>query len=93
MMLSEGDDFYVNDLRFVVTEIVSPVAFKIRRESDGQLFVMEDDGRVQGIAPLTSAFVGTRGTKNQARVAVNAPKSVFIDPGVNYRAKGGHTRT
>ena len=82
MTLKQGEDFYVNDVRFVLTEIVSSAAVKIQRDSDGKLFQMAD-GEVHQIAPLTSAFVGTRGSTTAASMAVSAPKSVSIDPGVS----------
>jgi hypothetical protein len=40
MTLKQGEDFYVNDVRFVLTEIVSSAAVKIQRDSDGKLFQM-----------------------------------------------------
>ena len=51
MTLKQGEDFYVNDVRFVLTEIVSSAAVKIQRDSDGKLFQMAD-GEVHQIAPL-----------------------------------------
>lgn len=92
MALKAGEDFFVDDVQFLLAEIFDSTSFAVRRQTDDQLFKMMDDGIAYEIMPGVMASVGTRGTSHVAKVAIDAPRSIRIDPGVSYHSHGGHTR-
>jgi len=87
----KGEDFYINDERFFVSEIRSPTAFCIVREKDGQAFWLAE-GQAAELAPALRVSVGDRGQFHLARVSFDAPREVLITEGDKYRRNGGHRR-
>lgn len=85
-----GDDFFIRDHRFVISNVASPKAFTVLREEDGQAFAITDDGTKHEIAAGVSVSVGLRGQGNLARIALEGDRAIPIDRGENYRALGGH---
>ena len=81
-----SEDFYVDDQRFIVSEITGPGTFIIRRVGDGAEFRLVDDGHGHEIAPRVIARVALRGQGNLARIDLTAPPSVKLVTGENYRA-------
>ncbi len=85
LAFNPGDDFYIDDERFVVASIISSTSFIIRRERDGAEFQVSDHGIGQEIIPGVFARAGLRGHGNLARIALTAPQSIKIATGKNYR--------
>jgi hypothetical protein len=81
-----GEDFYINNARFVIISVQSPTAFTIRRESDGAQFALIDNGSSTEIAPQVMARVSLRGQYDLARLDLSAPHAIKILTGKNYRA-------
>jgi hypothetical protein len=79
-----GEDFFVNDERFVVERVTSPTAFIVRRDKDGVEFSLSD-GHSHEILPQVVAAVNLRGQGNLARLDLTAPRSVNLATGENYR--------
>ena len=88
LQLASGDDFYVGDERYFITEIESDTAFAIERERDGRKFLLVD-GNPLLIEPEVYASVGTRGQPNLANLCISAPRSIEVDRGDIYRLKRG----
>ena len=89
MTLHAGADFYIDNVQFTVTKIQGPTAFTLVRNHDGKAVSMTDDTPYK-IAPSATAFVGLKGTTKVANVAIDAPRSVLIDPGTTYRKASRH---
>jgi hypothetical protein len=81
-----GEDFFVGDKRFIVTEVTSPMSFTVKREKDGKEFHFVDDGQSHEIAPHVRAAVGLRGRGLLARLELTAPRKIAITRGDLYRA-------
>lgn len=84
LTLREGEDFYIQNERIIVEDIQSPSEFRLRRVRDGKVLRV-----VEGVStPLFTnvrVSVGARGQLGLARVALEAPRSVVILRGDNYR--------
>ncbi|HVC63634.1 MAG TPA: hypothetical protein VND19_25115 [Acetobacteraceae bacterium] len=83
---TEGQDFYIRDERYVVTKIISPKQFTVRRDRDGTTFDMVD-GQSYELAPDATGSVGSRGQQTLARISIEAPRSVAVLRGELYRPK------
>jgi hypothetical protein len=84
LTLAEGEDFYVRDERVIVEEIKSPTAFNLRRCADGALLQVVEGKSVEGFKDVFFS-AGARGQATIARVAIEAPRSVPLLRGENYR--------
>jgi len=80
----EQDDFYVDDTRFVVMDILSPTACIVQREDTGARFHIVDS-RSTEIYPEVRLSIGTDGQNTLARLSFEAPRSVIILTGRNYQ--------
>jgi hypothetical protein len=82
--LIAGEDFYVNHNRVVVESVVSPVEFVLLRTRDGAKIPIRE-GRAVEIFKGVFVSAGARGQSDAARVAIEAPHSVLLLRGDNYR--------
>jgi len=85
----KGEDFYVDDERYIVSDIHSPAEFCITREKGNQTLRVTDM-QAADIAPNVRASVRKGGQYHLARVSFHAPKEVLISKGDNCRENGGH---
>jgi hypothetical protein len=87
----ENGDFFLNDVRVVLTEIISDEKFKIMVPTPGmdyQWTVTSDRAAVLagfGLPGTVRISSGLRGSMETARVAIEAPKSVEVLRGSLYR--------
>jgi hypothetical protein len=83
LTLREGDDFYVEDQRFVVLEIYSQTSFRLNKEGHCTYEVTE----YEGIEVIPDVFVssGDYYQNGVVRVVIDAPRSVLILRGAKYR--------
>ena len=89
LTMTEGEDFYIRDEQFFLSRIVSTKDFILTRARDrNQIRVTE--GRAMELAENVRVSVGARGQLGLARVAIEAPRSVIILRGANYRKAPPH---
>jgi electron transfer flavoprotein alpha subunit len=84
LTLRSGEAFYLDDDRYVVTQILGPSTAILARPHDGVAFTLSTDKKTD-LAPRIAARLGTRGQNDLARVDVDAPKEVRIVPGADRR--------
>jgi hypothetical protein len=82
--LTQGEDFYINHEQVVVQEIVSPNEFVLHRVRDGA-GIRVREGRSVEIFKGVFVSVGARGQSDAARVSIEAPRTVLLLRGENYR--------
>lgn len=89
LSLKAGEDFYVEDVRFLVTEVLPGAGFRIRREGTGRTFEVDADSATE---ILDDVFVssGDRNNRAAASVAIDAPRSRRILRGEKYRSTPGN---
>lgn len=79
-----GEDFFVGDERFELTEIKLPNEMVVKRSRDGQQFDISDE-EAKEIAPEVYMSSGKPLAARRARCALDAPRSIRIMRGVHYR--------
>ena len=84
LTLRAGEDFFLDDDRYVVTQIFSAFTAILSRERDGTNFTLSTE-KMTELAPRIFARLGTRGQNDLARVDVEAPREVQIVPGADRR--------
>jgi sRNA-binding carbon storage regulator CsrA len=82
LTIKKGDDFYIGDDRFVVSEVLSDVAFKI--QGLGKEYLITDEKAVE-VAPGVMVSAGIHSMRAMAKVAINAPRRIPIYRGDVYR--------
>jgi hypothetical protein len=82
--LTEGEDFYINHDQVVVRNIVSPLEFVLLRTRDGAVIRVRE-GKAVEIFKGVFVSVGARGQADAARVSIEAPRTVLLLRGENYR--------
>ena len=88
LSMRERQDFYVEDERFVVEQVYSDTHFRIRRDSTGQVFDVTDEKATE-IMPDVMVSAGDKQPNVLARVAIEAPRTMIIARGDNYRKAQG----
>lgn len=99
--IEKGQDFFIGDVQVIVTEIYSATHFRVTviEENDEEHFEITDKMKVpvitkQAYCPekrtmvekvVASIQAGSRGGRDLARVAIEAPRSVEILRGELYR--------
>lgn len=73
--LSEGEDFYIDDVRMVVDEICTNRSFWVTHPSGDRHFI--NDRRSVEISPRVMASAG-KGSMSKARLAISAPLEIAI---------------
>lgn len=84
--LNEGEDFYVVHEQVIVQTIVSPREFILHRVRDGENITIRE-GRAVEVFHNVYVSVGARGQSDMARVVIEAPRSISLLRGENYRGK------
>lgn len=84
--LIEGEDFYVEHERVIVQTIVSPHEFILHRVWDGKNITVRE-GRAVEVFRNVHVSVGVRSQPNSARVEIEAPRSILLLRGENYRGR------
>jgi hypothetical protein len=79
-----GDDFYIGSERFIVESIPSPGQARVRRESDQQAFDISSTCKTE-IERGVAVQVGSRISRFETRLCIDAPKGVLVLRGENYR--------
>lgn len=84
LSLRQGEDFYVEDERFIVVEIFGPSRFQLKDAETGSIHEVTDEERVE---ILDDVFVsaGDRTQMGVARIAIEAPREIMILRGEKYR--------
>jgi len=82
--LTEGEDFYINHDQVVVRNIVSPIEFVLLRTRDGAVIRVRE-GKAVEIFEGVFVSVGARGQADAVRVSIEAPRTVLLLRGENYR--------
>lgn len=82
--LRKGDDFFVNDERVVVSEIVGPNNYTLHVTSTGKKYRITDQ---EAKEVMPSVFVSSGGFLKwgQVRLVIDAPKDILILRGERYR--------
>ncbi len=80
------EDFFVGDERFVVAEIKSDSHVRVKH---GEKLLDLYTSRATPVLPNVRLSVADRGQLGLARIAIEAPKSVTILRGGNYRKLSG----
>lgn len=84
LSMREGEDFYVADDQFVVTEQSEDAHFKVRRVADGKEFRVTDAMAVE-LAPDVYAAAGEQHLKGVVRIVIDAPRDKLIIRGDKKR--------
>lgn len=87
LSLKSGDDFYVDDHRFVFT---GTGAWCRLQGTDGAAITLLTAPAAAEIMPGVSASLVSPPGASRQRVSLEAPRSVPIDRGDLYRRCGGH---
>jgi len=83
--LNQGEDFYVDHEQVIVQAIISPREFILHRVRDGKNLTFRE-GRVVEMFDNVHVSVGARGQSDSARIVIEAPRSISLLRGENYRA-------
>ena len=84
--LTEGEDFYINHDQVVVRNIVSPIEFVLLRTRDGAVIRVREGKAVEIFEGVfVSVGARSRGQADAARVSIEAPRTVLLLRGENYR--------
>lgn len=89
MSLKKGQDFYIGDRRFIITDVVSDVEFTVRDEQTRRDFKITDK-RSTEVMPDVFISAGEKVQTLIARVAVDAPPSLIVVRGDKYREPPPH---
>ncbi|MFO1157256.1 MAG: hypothetical protein U1E60_00300 [Reyranellaceae bacterium] len=81
--LRRGEDFFIADERYVVSEIVG-TTLRLERPRDGAAFQITNDA-MREVEPQVLIQIGDRLTTKAAQVVINAPRSKTILIGPKYR--------
>lgn len=84
LTMREGEDFFVCHEQFVLSQIVSDRDFILTRVRD-QSTIRVTEGRSLELKPNVRVSVGARGQLGLARIALEAPRTISILRGSNYR--------
>lgn len=84
LALKVGEDFYIQDDQVVVAAIASINEFTLLRVRDGKRLLVRE-GASTPLFKDVNVSVGARGQLGLARVAIEAPRSIMILTGDNYR--------
>lgn len=82
LSMREGEDFFVEDCRVVVSSIENERHFVV--VSGGQAHHVTDDKMVE-VLPDVLISVGARAQSGLARLVIEAPRDKLILRGENYR--------
>lgn len=85
--LKPGSDFYVDDVRFVVTHIENANKFWIQKDGDPKPIMITDDEAVE-IVPEVKASAGDYLMFQMIRLVLDAPRRIKIIRGEMLRQKG-----
>lgn len=83
LTLRKRDDFYLGDERFVVEDIDAQFNVTIS-DQKGKKIVINIDG-ISPIRPRVGAMIGDTSAPGQVKVMFEAPRSLAILTGANYR--------
>jgi hypothetical protein len=84
LSLKMGDDFYVGDRQFLVSEVSSETEFKIKDVSTGKVHTITDE-RSTEILQDVQVSAGDKPTALLARVAIDAPREMLVLRGDKFR--------
>jgi hypothetical protein len=87
LTLKEGQDFFVEEVRFVVEEVLGPLRFRLsymREVSPGEINVTQPrsveitDARATEVLPDVLVSAGWNAPSAKARVVIEAPAQILI---------------
>lgn len=85
LSLAGGQDFYVDEHRFIVTHQFHETQFRLERVADGARFDVVDDRSVEILPGVFCSAGDFRSDRSLARVVLEAPPDVLILRGEKYR--------
>ena len=84
LSLREGQDFYLDDQRVLVTRVDGLMNFELTVARTGKKFAITDAEAAE-VLPNVFVSAGDRPQRGLARVAIDAPREVRITRGDKWR--------
>lgn len=92
LSLRAGEDFYVGDRQFRLTNVISPNEFEIKDEANGSVYRIADT-RATLVMDDVYLSAGEKQAVQAVRITIAAPPEMLVLRGSKYRegppAKGG----